>query len=265
MNNRDKSALALALAIVGGMAAGMRCDASVTVEPSSQTNPRHAAYTVKAYTDPFVHGAAEKRRANAELKAIAADVKKTMQTGFAEVKSGIADVGAKVDAVGKKASPRRAKCRGKYTSAQIEFCARVWDSAYGIQEIRNSTNTKVSYEAVFRFYRRQLAKLGIESLGQFKSVVRASQARARRELEANRGRSAATDRGKNGIIPAVKRHTKTALFTALAIVSAAVAPMRSDASVTVETPTQINLRPAAYTVKTYTEGSDPNAANLRLI
>ena len=31
MNNRDKSALALALAIVGGIAAGMRCDASVTL------------------------------------------------------------------------------------------------------------------------------------------------------------------------------------------------------------------------------------------
>ena len=57
MNNRDKSALALALAIVGGIAAGMRCDASEWVENSSQTNPRPAAYTVKAYTegsDPFV-------------------------------------------------------------------------------------------------------------------------------------------------------------------------------------------------------------------
>ena len=49
MNNRDKSALALALAIVGGIAAGMRCDASEWVENSSQTNPRTAAYTVKAY------------------------------------------------------------------------------------------------------------------------------------------------------------------------------------------------------------------------
>ena len=56
MNNRDKSALALALAIVGGIAAGLRCDASVTVETPTQINPRPAAYTVKAYTegsDPF--------------------------------------------------------------------------------------------------------------------------------------------------------------------------------------------------------------------
>ena len=56
MNNRDKTALALALAIVGGIAAGLRCDASEWVENSSQTNPRVAAYTVKTYTegsDPF--------------------------------------------------------------------------------------------------------------------------------------------------------------------------------------------------------------------
>ncbi|MBQ3315479.1 MAG: hypothetical protein IJG70_05910 [Kiritimatiellae bacterium] len=51
MNNRDKSALSLALAIVGGMVAGLRCDASEWVENSSQTNPRPAAYTVKAYTE----------------------------------------------------------------------------------------------------------------------------------------------------------------------------------------------------------------------
>ena len=46
-----KSALALALAIVGGIAAGMRCDASEWVDNLSQTNPRPAAYTVKAYTE----------------------------------------------------------------------------------------------------------------------------------------------------------------------------------------------------------------------
>ena len=57
MNNRDKSALALALAIVGGIAAGMRCDASEWVENSAQINLRPAAYTVKTYTegsDPFI-------------------------------------------------------------------------------------------------------------------------------------------------------------------------------------------------------------------
>ena len=55
MKPHAKTALSLALAIVGGIAAGMRCDASEWVENSPQTNPRPAAYTVKAYTvaDPF--------------------------------------------------------------------------------------------------------------------------------------------------------------------------------------------------------------------
>ena len=57
MKPQAKTALSLALAIVGGMAAGTRCDASVTVETPTQINPRPAAYTVKAYTeksDPFI-------------------------------------------------------------------------------------------------------------------------------------------------------------------------------------------------------------------
>ena len=57
MKNRAKTSLSLALAIVGGIAAGLRCDVSVTVETPTQTNPRPAAYTVKACTewsDPFV-------------------------------------------------------------------------------------------------------------------------------------------------------------------------------------------------------------------
>ena len=56
MKPHAKSALALALAIVGGIAAGMRCDASEWVDNPSQTNPRVAAYTVKTYiegSDPF--------------------------------------------------------------------------------------------------------------------------------------------------------------------------------------------------------------------
>ena len=57
MKPQAKTALALALAIVGGIAAGLRCDASEWVDNSSQYTPRPAAYTVKAYTegsDPFV-------------------------------------------------------------------------------------------------------------------------------------------------------------------------------------------------------------------
>ena len=55
MNNHAKSALALALAIVGGIAAGTRCDASEWVENSSQYTPRVAAYTVKTYAEGSDH------------------------------------------------------------------------------------------------------------------------------------------------------------------------------------------------------------------
>ena len=51
MKNRAKTAHSLALAIVGGIAAGMRCDASVKVESSPHFTPRPAAYTVKTYTE----------------------------------------------------------------------------------------------------------------------------------------------------------------------------------------------------------------------
>ena len=49
MKPHAKSVLSLALAIVGGMAAGMRCDASEWVDNSPQYTQRPAAYTVKAY------------------------------------------------------------------------------------------------------------------------------------------------------------------------------------------------------------------------
>jgi hypothetical protein len=47
MKNRVKTTITLALAIVGGIAVNMRCDASEWVENLSQTNPRPATYTVK--------------------------------------------------------------------------------------------------------------------------------------------------------------------------------------------------------------------------
>ena len=77
---------------------------------------------------------------------------------------------------------------------------------------RNSTNTKVSYEAAFQFFHRQLAKLGVESVDEFKSIIRAHQARelCRRRRE----KSAAQTRPKNGIMSAVNRTTKSMVIGA---------------------------------------------------
>ena len=46
MKPHAKTALSLALAIVGGIAAGMRCDALEWVDNSSQFNPRGAAVEI---------------------------------------------------------------------------------------------------------------------------------------------------------------------------------------------------------------------------
>ena len=62
----------------------------------------------------------------------------------------------------------------------------------------------------------------------------------------------------------MKPYAKTALSLALAIVGGIAAGLRCDASEWVENPSQYTPRVAAYTVKTYTGGSDQNAANLRL-
>ena len=52
MSNCAKTTITLTLAIVGGIAVGMRCDASEWVDNLSQFNPHPAAYTVKTYTGP---------------------------------------------------------------------------------------------------------------------------------------------------------------------------------------------------------------------
>ena len=57
-----------------------------------------------------------------------------------------------------------------------------------------------------------------------------------------------TERGKNGIIHAMKPHAKTALSPALAIVGGIAADMRCDASEWVENSSQTNPRVAAVEI-----------------
>ena len=103
----------------------------------------------------------------------------------------------------------------------------------------------------------------------FRDIVRAEDRRRNRGLQAQqdeaRRKSAAkanTERGKNGIIHAMKPHAKSALFLALAIVGGIAAGLRCDASEWVDNPSQCTPRGAAYTVKTYIEGSDPFDARM---
>ena len=91
MKPHAKTALSLALAIVGGIAAGMRCDASVKVESSSHFNPRPAAYTVKhIQKDPFIPCWTFLRRVEALqlLNPIAADRRITCRLASASLRAG---------------------------------------------------------------------------------------------------------------------------------------------------------------------------------
>ena len=161
-------------------------------------------------------GARERRHANAELKAFAADVKKTMQTGFAqtnrkldECKDSIADVGAKVDVVDKKVAKLRknGKPRGRYTKEARALCWNFWETAANHEEVWRSVNTRITYEAVFNHYKVQLARVGVERAKVYEKIIHAEDRRRNRELQARqdeaRRKSAAqsnTGRGKNGII-----------------------------------------------------------------
>ena len=117
-------------------------------------------------------------------------------------------------------------------------------------------------------YKARLLQVGVKDCKTFCDIVRAEDRRRNRGLQAKqdeaRRKSAAkanTERGKNGIIHAMSPHAKTALSLALAIVGGIAAGMRCDASEWVENSSQYTPRPAAYTVKAYTEGSDPFIPN----
>ena len=145
----------------------------------------------KSADDGAAFGAAEAKKANAELKAIAADVKKTIKTGFTDVQRDIAAVGEKVDAIvpklrrGVPPPPmlRRTSRRGKYDDATIAFCAAILSAAEVNATIRNGLNTRVTHDAVFAYNRRELEMRGVSSVTEFTRIIRAHQAREQRRRE----------------------------------------------------------------------------------
>ena len=187
-------------------------------------------------------GAAEVKKANAELKAIAADVKNTIATGLKQVndniRAGTAEVVEKVDAIAAKV--KRGGRRGKYDDVGRR-CLDIWEAAQTNADLRYSLTTRVTYAAVFARHRDDLEKSGIDTVEKFKKVIHAAQSKRSsdniKKLEARqdkaRQKSAAqtpTKRGKNGIISGMKSHAKSALALTLAIAGGFAAPLRSAAS-----------------------------------
>ena len=117
-------------------------------------------------------------------------------------------------------------------------------------------------------YKAHLLQVGVKDCKTFRDIVRAEDRRRNRGLQAKqdeaRRKSAAkanTERGKNGIIHAMRPHAKSALALALAIVGGIAAGLRCDVSEWIDNSSQYAIGGAAYTVKTYTEGSDPFIPN----
>ena len=105
-----------------------------------------------------------------------------------EVKSGVATVGAKVDAVDRKVSKLRksGKSRSRYTKEARALCWNFWETASNHEEVWCSVDTRITFETVFKHYKIQLARVGIEDCKVFGKIVRAEERRRNRKLAAKR-------------------------------------------------------------------------------
>lgn len=121
-------------------------------------------------------GAAEMKKANAELKAIASDVAKTLKAGFEEVRSGIAEVGEKVDRI--RISRKR---RSRHSEDKVAFCMACVDASKDNQTLRIGKKGKPRLKDVFEYYRRKLEEHGVCALAEFQKIVHAYRARESRE------------------------------------------------------------------------------------
>ena len=147
--------------------------------------------------------ASAKRKAAAELKKVVENVTsivteaktqivEKIDEGNTEIVSRVEEVGGKVDAVGKKVDRLRlkGKRRSKHGEAAREACLTCWEMAQSNAEVRYAINTRITYTSVFTHFSRQLAKHGIVSAKQFRTILHAAQSlessRRIKALEAKR-------------------------------------------------------------------------------
>ena len=136
--------------------------------------------------------ASAKRRASAELKKVVENVTSIVTGVETRLGEKIGEVGGKVEAVGKKVDRIRVRRRrkSKYTDAQLEACRAYLNAAQTNVEVKHAINTRITYESVFSYYARQLAKVGVASVGTFRAIIHSAQNREcedrKRALEAKR-------------------------------------------------------------------------------
>ena len=174
---------------------------------------------------------AERRRANTEIRRIAKDVKKSIAKIDA-VGEQVAALDEKVSEIGTNKSGRRS--RKAHSREKVAAVRTAWAVYIASATARMSVNTRPTNSGAFEYSRRQLELAGVTTLKEFSEIkhsIRTQEYRARlKALEAKRGGAAPTKRGRNGIIPTVRKNAKTAIL-ALAFAGASLAaPLRPDAS-----------------------------------
>ena len=117
--------------------------------------------------------ASAKRKATIDTKKIIAEVK----TIAKKLDSGKAEIVEHIDAVGKKVEKLKLtrKRKSKYSDEMRTACLSYWEAAQTNETVRSSINTRPTYETAFRYFARQLAKHGIDSVKKFKAVLRSMQ------------------------------------------------------------------------------------------
>lgn len=129
-----------------------------------------------------------------EMRSAMDSIGNRIDEGKKEIVSHVDEVGGKVEAVGKKVDniklrDRRGR-RPSYSEEARGECLAYWEAARNNAEVKHAINTRITFEAVFAYYRRQLERLGINSVKKFKMAVHSVQSResakSKRDLEAKR-------------------------------------------------------------------------------
>ena len=128
---------------------------------------------------------AAKRKAAIDTKKVIAEVSTLIDAGKAEIIERVDAVGGKVDRL--KVRGRR-KC--KYSETARAACLSCWKMAKEDASVRNSVNTRVTYETVFLRHARELAEHGIDTVAKFRTVLHSAQsleyANRRKKLDEQR-------------------------------------------------------------------------------
>ena len=185
----------------------------------------------------------DRDRATARLDAIAGSIESGFmqttqkliechrETMFA-VQSGTQAIADKIDAL--ETSPK-GKGHARYSDGAIEICMDCWRTASDDTSLRETLNTRLTYDAVFKRHKARLEAAGVTSAKQLRDVLRAQRARGSRAAEKEKSpkpkKPSSRKPAKNGIMHSMgKAHKTLPLAMMLAVAGALASPLCSDAA-----------------------------------